>query len=349
MKVLVIGPSPTKSKGGMATVIDEIRTDGALHKQFEIDIFESYVDGGLLKRLFFSAWAYLKFCFTKRGYDVYHIHAASYGSTFRKGLYAKTAKRWGKKVIFHIHGGEYMKFYEESSRKKEILRILKSADKVIALSAEWKKRFVDVFGLENCVVLRNGINIEKLQPAVSDPANHPHSFVTLSRFGEKKGSYDFIAAVELVSKEVPDVKCYMAGDGEIDKCEALVKEKGLEKNILVVGWANYEKKLDLLTKSAVLVLPSYDEGLPMSVLEGMACGKAIISTTVGAIPEVVKKENGILVSPGDVKALSKAMLRYCNDENAVQMAGQANIQLITEQYSMEAMHHKLAEIYASLE
>ena len=87
----------------------------------------------------------------------------------------------------------------------------------------------------------------------------------------------------------------------------------------------------------------------MSVLEGMACGKAIISTTVGAIPEVVKKENGILVSPGDVKALSKAMLWYCNDENAVRMAGQANIQLITEQYSMEAMHHKLAEIYASLE
>lgn len=56
----------------------------------------------------------------------------------------------------------------------------------------------------------------------------------------------------------------------------------------------------MLKKSATLVLPSYHEGLPMSVLEGMASGKAIISTTVGAIPEVIKEQNGILVQPGDV-------------------------------------------------
>lgn len=65
---------------------------------------------------------------------------------------------------------------------------------------------------------------------------------------------------------------------------------------------------ELLRKSSVLVLPSYNEGLPMAILEGMACGKAIISTTVGAIPEVVKKENGILVQPGDVTALANVTL-----------------------------------------
>ena len=120
MKVLVIGPSPTKSKGGMATVIEEIAKDQKLNKQFDIDIYESYIDGNKLKVLLFSAISFIRFYFTKRNYDIYHIHAASYGSTFRKGLYVKTAKRWGKKVILHIHGAEYMKFFEGlSDRKKQ--------------------------------------------------------------------------------------------------------------------------------------------------------------------------------------------------------------------------------------
>ena len=59
-----------------------------------------------------------------------------------------------------------------------------------------------------------------------------------------------------------------------------------------------------------VVLPSYHEGLPMAILEGMAAGKAIISTTVGAIPEVVTGENGALVEPGDVIALAQALLQY---------------------------------------
>lgn len=347
MKILVVGPSPTKSKGGMATVIDEIQSDLKLNEQFDIDIYDSYIEGGIFKRLLYSAWAYLKFCFTKKDYDIYHIHAASYGSTFRKGWYVKTIKRWGKKVIFHIHGAEYMKFYEGLSVKKKhkVIEILQKADMVIALSKDWKNKFDVTFGLNNCVVLENGINVERLKPAISDPSEHPQAFLMLGRLGERKGTYDLIEAIENVSKKIPDVKCYLAGDGDIEKCSSIIKEKKLEKNIIIKGWADFDKKLKLLKKSSVLVLPSYNEGLPMAILEGMACGKAIISTTVGAIPEVVKEENGILIEPGDIKALTEAMLTYCKDENAVKTAGSVNIQRINEKYSMEAMHRRLKEIY----
>ena len=102
----------------------------------------------------------------------------------------------------------------------------------------------------------------------------------------------------------------MAGDGDIDRCKQIVEEKNLKSNILIVGWADFDKKLELLKRSSVLVLPSYNEGLPMAILEGMACGKAIISTTVGAIPEVVKEENGILIEPGDIKKLSESKPFY---------------------------------------
>lgn len=117
VKVLVVGPSPTRSKGGMATVIEEIAKDKMLNTKFDIDIYESYVDGNKLRVLLFSMFSFIKFYFTKRNYDVYHIHAASYGSTFRKGWYVHAAKKWGKKVILHIHGAEYMLFYEKAIKK----------------------------------------------------------------------------------------------------------------------------------------------------------------------------------------------------------------------------------------
>ena len=116
MKILVIGPSPIRSKGGMATVIEEIVKDKKLNEEFEIDVYESYIDGNKLKVLLFSLLSFVRFYFTKRNYDIYHIHAASYGSTFRKGWYVRAAKKWGKKVILHIHGAEYMIFYDKSNQ-----------------------------------------------------------------------------------------------------------------------------------------------------------------------------------------------------------------------------------------
>lgn len=348
VKVLVVGPSPTKSKGGMATVIEEIEKDKQLNDKFDIDIYESYVDGNKLKVLLFSVFSFLRFYFTKRNYDLYHIHAASYGSTFRKGWYVRAAKKWGKKVILHIHGAEYMIFYEKSNKKEKIRSILNSADKVIALSDEWKHKFDRAFGLTNCAVLENGIDTERLQPAITSCQEHLHTFVSLGRLGERKGTYDLITAVEQVKVEVPDIKCYLAGDGEIEKCKELIKTKKLENNIIVVGWADFDKKLELLRKSSVLVLPSYNEGLPMAILEGMACGKAIISTRVGAIPEVVNEENGILIQPGDTDALADALCKYCKDGKLIESAGSANINLINRKYSMDVMHQKLAQYYGDV-
>lgn len=350
MKVLVIGPSPTKSKGGMATVIEEIAKDQKLNKQFDIDIYESYIDGNKLKVLLFSAISFIRFYFTKRNYDIYHIHAASYGSTFRKGLYVKTAKRWGKKVILHIHGAEYMKFFEGLSdrKKQKVIGILKACDMVIALSQDWKKKFDSTFGLNNCEVLENGIDMGRLSPAIQDPAIHQEEFVTLGRLGERKGTYDLIEAVDIARKTVPNIKCYLAGDGEVIKVKELVKVKQLENNIDVVGWANFDKKLELLKSVSTVVLPSYNEGLPMSILEGMACGKAIISTTVGAIPEVVGRENGILVEAGNIEALSKALIECAQNLGKIKRMSECNIDKIKNHFSMDVMHDLLSKYYTDV-
>lgn len=349
-RILVVGPSPDRSKGGMATVIDEIRGDKKLNKDFHIDIYDSYIDGNIITRLGFSVLSFMRFLFTKKNYDVYHIHAASRGSTFRKGYYVKAVKRWGKKAILHIHGAEYMEFYNELTAKKreKMLDILKSADMVIALSEDWKQKFDNVFGLTNCVVLENGINMERLAPALTEPVKHQKEFVCLGQLGKRKGSYDLVKAIKIAKQQVPGIKLYLAGDGEIDKVSAEVQKEGLQENVEIVGWANFDKKLSLLQTVSTVTLPSYNEGLPMSVLEGMACGKAIISSNVGAIPEVVKPENGILIEAGDVEALANALVRCATDLEMVTSMGVQNYQKIQVEYSMRRMHSKLAGYYQAI-
>ena len=347
MKVLVIGPSPEKSKGGMATVISEIKSDKDLVTEYNIDIYESYIDGNIVIRTIYCIYAYLKFYFTKRDYDIYHIHAASRGSTFRKGYYVRAAKKWGKKVIFHIHGAQYMEFYREllKRKKKTVLDILHRADIVIALSDEWKERFDSIFKLDNCVVLENGIDTNKYKQAIVDVKSYQHSFLMLGRLGKRKGTYDLIDAIQLAKKTVPNIKLYLAGDGDIERIKEIIKNKKLENNIEVVGWVNLNDKLKLLKLVSTVVLPSYNEGLPMAILEGMVAGKGIISTTVGAIPEVISDKNGILIKPGDIKALAQALTTYAQDIDFLCSTSAENIIRVNERFSMKAMHNKLADYY----
>lgn len=347
MRVLVIGPSPTKSKGGMATVISEIAGDKDLCKKYNIDIYESYIDGGLMTRTIYSIFAFLVFCLTKSHYDIYHIHMASRGSTFRKGFYVRMAKKWGKKVIVHIHGAQYMEFFSELSptKKEKVIKILRSADMVIALSASWKEKFEKVFGLINCVSLPNGINTDKFVDAICNMDENRNSFLFLGRIGERKGIYDLIDAVEIALKRNPDLKLFIAGDGEVDKVKVEITYRGLKKSIDVVGWIDLNEKKELLKKVSTVVLPSYNEGLPMSVLEGMASGKAIISTTVGAIPEVVQEDNGILIRPGDIYSLAESLIKCSSDTDMIRHMSVANVKKIDEQFSMRRMHEVLQGYY----
>ncbi len=347
MRILEIGPSEAHSRGGMAEVIRGIRESEVLSGEFEVDSFPSYIDGSLPVRLLYSLYGYLRFLTCCRKYDLFHIHTAERGSTFRKNFYLRRVKRAGKKAVVHIHGAEYLTFYDGlDSRKKEMVAdFFRRADLVLVLSDKWKEELEGRFQMSACQVLYNGVEPEKLQPAVSDPAEHRNSFLMLGRLGERKGTYDLIAAAELALRQNPALKLCLAGDGEVDRVRALVKEKGLEQNITVPGWIDGAEKLRCLREVATVVLPSHYEGLPMAILEGMAAGKAIISTTVGAIPEVVGEENGILIAPGDVPALADALLRCSGNPGLLADMSKNNREKVEREFSVRQMHQQLAAYY----
>lgn len=347
MKVLVIGPSVTRALGGMAVVIRGIRESEVLNREFEIDIFPSYIDGNLALRLGYSVFGYFRFLLCYRKYDLFHINTAEKGSTFRKNFYLKKIKRAGKKAIVHIHGAEYLAFYDcLGSRGKGIVDgFFHRADLVLALSESWRRELESRLHIGTCRTLNNGVDPDEFAGADTDVWEHRNHFLMLGRLGVRKGVYDLIGAMELALGENPELRLCLAGDGEVEKVRALVKEKGLEKQIAVPGWAGREEKVALLKEAGTVVLPSYYEGLPMAILEGMAAGKAVISTTAGAIPEVVGEENGILIKPGDVAALAQALLRCSRDRELLLGMSRKNRERAEQVFSIRHMHEQLADYY----
>ena len=128
----------------------------------------------------------------------------------------------------------------------------------------------------------------------------------------------------------------LPGDGEIDEVKALIEQRGLQEVIEVPGWVSGAAQDALWNRTDVYTLPSYNEGLPGSVLEAMSAGLPCVSTPVGGIPEAVRDgETGYLVEPGDVDGLAQALATLVADETLRLRMGEAGLALLESKFDID--------------
>jgi len=140
----------------------------------------------------------------------------------------------------------------------------------------------------------------------------------------------------------------MAGNGALSQLQERVQRARLQDNVEVFSWMDTIERDALLARADAFLLPSYAEGLPMSLLEAMANGLAPICTPVGSIPEFVRDGvNGLLVPPGDTDKLAAAIERLVRDRDArMRMARIARATV--EPLSLTRYAQRLTSIYRSL-
>jgi glycosyltransferase involved in cell wall biosynthesis len=162
-----------------------------------------------------------------------------------------------------------------------------------------------------------------------------------------KGPMHLLKAMEDVWQDYDDTVLVFIGKGDLDadlKAEALKTSANGRVNFL--GWRNDIDQI--MPIFDFFVLPSLNEGMGRVLVEAMAAGKPIVASNVGGIPDLVKHDhNGLLVPPGDEKALAAGIKQLINDPEKAKMMGQRGRELCN-QFSVEAMIEKIDTLYGKL-
>lgn len=170
----------------------------------------------------------------------------------------------------------------------------------------------------------------------------------IGRLSHQKGLTYLLEAARMVSQIMPIVKFLIVGDGpQKIELEEKVKELNITGNVAL---ADFRKDVnELYPIFDITVLPSLYEGLPVVPMESMVYGKPVVATTVGGVPEVViDGETGLLVPPGDVKSLAKAILKLIQDDASRKEMSRKGKDLIKKKYSNEQMVKAHKSLYEEL-
>jgi len=164
----------------------------------------------------------------------------------------------------------------------------------------------------------------------------------------RKGQDLLIRALPQILQAAPNVRLLLVGKDDTSQPErALAKELGLESHVLFAGFRSDVK--DIIAASDIIVAPSYLEGLGVSIMEAMACGKPIVASNVGGIPEsVVNGQTGILVKPGDAEALAQAVASLAVNESLRQEMGRRGQLRAKADFSIDSLIHDTLDVYYQL-
>jgi glycosyltransferase involved in cell wall biosynthesis len=347
-KVLTVGPDYINHRGGVGAVIS------VYSKYFAVfNFIPTYKVGSVIFKCYVfltSLFKLIVFLISNPGIKIIHIHGASKGSFYRKFIiFSITKYVFRKKIVFHIHGGGFQKFYAESGKfsKRLIRGLLNNSDCVITLSQSWYEYYHKNFNIKKLIVLPNIIDYPiKLQKTVNTDS------LTLLFFGlicDAKGIFDLLNVIENNKEDYRNrVKLLIGGNGETQRLITMINKNHTSDIVEFLGWVDNEKKSAVFNNSDVFVLPSYAEGLPISILEAMSYGKAIIATDVGGVSEIVREnENGILIEPGNQQQIKLAINNLLDHRELLSKFGAVS-ELIVQRYMPDAVIKKLEDLYKSL-
>jgi glycosyltransferase involved in cell wall biosynthesis len=162
----------------------------------------------------------------------------------------------------------------------------------------------------------------------------------VGRLNPEKGQFIFLKALRRVLEQCPDIAVLMVGEGrDRSELERYCSAHGLTDQVVFTGYrenmTEYYRAMDLL------VLPSLSEGLPNTLLEAMAHGVPVLATRVGGVPEIIDRDNGVLVPPGDPERLADGMIDLLRDPVRRNELGQRGRASLFPKFSPE---HRAAQI-----
>lgn len=347
MNVLMVGVSPQRT-GGMWTVSENYVKSAEFCKETNLIYIATSTNGGKIKRSICMLRGFIQIwrAFKKHNIDIVHVHMAEKGSVYRKGIVLYIAKKRKCKTIIHMHAGPFVEWYKEqsSNSRRLIEKIMLLADKILVLGEYWKKQMEELIPTERLEVLYNGVSI----PPKNSYNEKAKNILFMGRMNYKKGIFDLLKAIKIIDSQIPkDYKFQLCGEDEVGSVLEKVQEYGIADRVQYLGWVSGKQKDDIYRNTVLNVLPTYVEGLSMTVLEAMTWGIPTITTNITTMPEMLGDKLE-LFAPGNTEILAGQIIELLNSEvKRVELSDYYYCR-VSKLFSIESNINKLLNIYRDL-
>lgn len=356
--VLLLGPSRA-ALSGVATHLN-LLIESSLGSVFELAHFQVGSEGraeGWLGRLWRIATSPLALAaaIAGRRASIVHLNTSLNPRAYWRDLaYLLTAKLCGARIVYQVHGGELpQRFLGTGRLGAAFLRAtLKLPDAIVVLASEELEAYRAFVPGQAIAMLPNGVDCTQYarQARVCTHPTRPLELLYVGRIAAEKGLYEALKGLSLARAKGVCARLIVAGGGpERTRLERYAQELGMADHVWFPGPVAGERKAHLFRHADALVLPSYSEGLPYALLEGMAAGATPIATPVGAIADVVADGvHGLLVPPRNADAIAAAIGRLAADRACLARMSVACRKRIASAYSIERLAAELGSLYSEL-
>ncbi|MCG8038087.1 MAG: glycosyltransferase family 4 protein [Candidatus Thiodiazotropha taylori] len=346
-KIVIIS---TSARGGMKAVTDAYNSSDFYSPDHTVFI-PAHREGGVFIRSWIALRALIQLIWmlSLNRVELAHMHMATKGSFWRKGIFVLICKLYNIPTVIHLHGGRFAVFYNGSAKwvRNLIRHVFDQASSIIVLSQYWYN-FVTPLTNTPVSVINNFVH-DNLDDDIIKTKRRPRNILFLGQFGANKGIYDLLSVFSDIAPKYPDTKLICCGNGEIDKVRSIVNELDVSDFIDVPGWISGVDKIEIMHSCSVFVLPSYNEGLPMSIIEAMSFSMAVISTRVGGIPELIDETNGFLIDPGSHEELRDKLIEVFEmDSQSIETMGEASRGKYLRSFTPESCLSEMRSLYLSL-
>lgn len=340
MKVLFVGDS-RKMKGGVSTVMKTLEKSSFWDK-FQCKWIETQINSSnKINKAFYLFKGLLKGLVIIPQYHIIHFQ-----TTPGKGMMTLFpifiyALLWRKKIIVQLHMGNQIESYVNDLSFKFWT---KHSNQILFLGKTWENKIKPYIPKQvKTDYIYNPIPMQARQ------SNYKKYFLYTAYFNENKGCDILLKAFAKIAEHYPDWKLIMCGTGDTLFVKKWIKECKLEGKVEMPGWIEGEQKHQLFKHAATYCMTSYQEGLPMSVLEAISYGVPVISTPVGCLPEILKDQHSTLFFDfGNSNELADCMRRIIIDHDLRERLSNEGYNISKNYFSIDNVTKKLEYIYNNL-
>lgn len=284
---------------------------------------------------------------------VEHFHAHFGGDVTTVTMLASRLS--GLSYSFAAHAVD---IYDRNVNRALLREKIRGARFVVTISEYNRRVLGTLVGKEaarKIIRVYNGVDVTRLRPDAAAPRD-PHLILAVGRLVEKKGFHELVDACGFLRDKGRSYRCLIVGEGvERDRLTQQIIALGVQDRVILTGAQPQEQVLNMMKEASVLVVPSVvsatgdQDGLPTVLIEALAVGLPVISTTLSGIPEIIEhRKTGLLVRPGDYLALAAAIERLLGEQGLRERMAQRGLKKVQEGFdirkNVRALRNRFARV-----